>query len=338
MPKTEEDFIPAAVKKQEEKAKAAQKKAQDAKKPVKPEPAPAPEPAPEPAPVAEPAVPAEAAPAAEVPKPDSGFEHKYSVLQGMYNTDTQELKGQIQAMMATAENQQKIIDNLNNVLTALPKQTAPAEVAPAVDMPELNKDDFSGYGGEMVGVINSIKILSKRIAALESRNPSDAPVSDPGLTDRVNRIEQTQVMTVKEAFYDALNKAIPTWGVQNNDPKFLAWLNETDPMSSVQRKVLIEHAFKQWNHKQVIAIFKAFAMENIDPSAPAEQPGLESQIVPDTTGDATGGPGGKPPVQFKTVEDFTKAQDDFVKGRITEADFDKIANSYQQGLAAAPKQ
>ena len=143
------------------------------------------------------------------------------------------------------------------------------------------------------------------------------------------------MISAKDRFYEALAHAVPDWGTQNNDPGFLQWLKEIDPMSQVQRETLLKYAFERWNHTQVIALFNGYKQsqgQSITPEATPTKEGLESQVVPETTGSGDGET--TPKQKYSTKEEFLAAQTHFTRGRITEADFDKIANSYQAGIAA----
>jgi hypothetical protein len=348
MSKTDADFVPAAVKKQAEAAEVAQKNAKEAKKANKANADKPAEPVVPAAPVSDPGVkPVDptAAPAIAVdPKvvpaviedpnkgPD-GFEQKYNVLKGMYNKDTHELKLKLESMQTAMDKTDSIIANLNNVIEKIPAAQAPA--APVVQATQLiDPKLFDGYGPEMVDAMGTLNGLVARIEALENATPQQAAAPDSEFVQRLDNIEATQQVSVKDTFYAELGAWNADWGVINHDPKFALWLEEIDVISQVQRKILLQYAFKQWNHKQVIALFSAFhgpaPVTTLAPEAPA--PGLAAQVVPENTGNAGDNPAGQPKVEYATKDDFLKAKDDFVKGRIMEADFDKISNSYQTGL------
>jgi len=344
MPKKDSDYVPSSVKKQSDAADAAVKSAKAAKKPKKADPVKAEsvvEPAIEDSGVTPTVEPAKADPVdtqSPAPVKDSAFEQKYNVLQGMYNKDTHELKTQLENVSAAMAKQEAIIANLSNVIETTASQPA-ATATPVQPEIVLDPQQFDGYGSEMVEAIGLVNQLLQRVSTLENTKPkSSAPNSD--FTQRLDNIEATQQMTVKDTFYDELGKAIPDWGTQNHDPKFALWLEDTDPLSQVPRKVLLQHAFKVWNYKQVIALFLAYPGNTAAPVASAvvgEATGLAAQVVPETTGNAGENPGGQPKQTYSTKEDFLKAKDDFVKGRIVEADFDKISNSYQTGIRLTEK-
>jgi hypothetical protein len=335
MPKTEEDFIPKAVKDQEAKAIEAQKAAKAGQEPgptnpaepVKPEPT-NPTPANEPAPVVN-----------EPVKPADGkgedFEHKFNVLQGMYNKDINEMRTALDQSKDMMSNQQKIIDSLNAAITANPAPAPASEPAPANVIEHLKADDFTAYGAEMEDLIKLVNELAHRIAVLEKR-PASSNSPDTGVIERVKRIEANQTRSLKDRFYDDMDRMMPDWGTKNKDPKFGAWLEGIDDVSQIQRKIMLKHAFTNWNSAQVVAIFNSYfggpinaPGANTDPANP-----LAGQVVPNTTGNADGGDGGQPPKKYATKDELLKAQDDFVHQRITEPDFDKIAASFQAGIKA----
>ena len=70
------------------------------------------------------------------------------------------------------------------------------------------------------------------------------------------------------------------------------------------------------------------------PNSASSESGLAGQAVPGTAaaaGDEIDA--GQNRQGLVTTEMFTKAKNDFVQGRITEADFDKVSDNYQRSIA-----
>ena len=333
MAKSEADFVPKNVKEQGEKADALVKnkgkKATPVETPVETPPV-------ETAPAAEePAIPANVAPVdpAKPAPASSDFEQKYKVLQGKYDREIMDLSAGMKGMQDTVNSQAQIIENLNNVLQNLPTGTGPAQNAAPSTTPMTDASVFSGYGSEMVDFVDAVNTLIARVDKLEAGGGS-APNS---IVARMETIEQRQVKSAKDTFYDALDLHVPEWGNINVDPAFKAWLKEIDPMSDIPREAMLKRALDTFNQNQAIAIFTGFkGLNPVNPNAPAPvvDP-LAGQIVPDQTGNVDPSQPARPAARYASLEEFTKAQTDFIKKRITELEFNKIANSYQSGLAAA---
>jgi len=344
MPKTENDFVPDAVKKQGEAADAAQaaavaKKAPTKKKVVKKK---KPTPAPEVESQETPIIDTVEDTVEATPPADDTWEHKYNTLQGMINRSNHEHSIAIGDLSGKLDQALKLNDTLNNMLQTMNQpginQTQQPDIAQplATDEPSikvLEANDFQGYGPEMVEMVDIINRLAHAVATLQKQKPVSSSTGED-VKARLERIEETQSRSIQDQFYDAIDAALGDWGTQNKDAGFNAWLEEIEPMANVTRRVLLEHAFKTWNSGQVIAIFQSYR-DLIDPnSEDTYVDPLEGQVMPETTGNAGDGPGGKPPVKFATLEQFTQAQKDFIAKKVTEEDFNKIANSYQNGIAA----
>lgn len=341
MPKTEEDFLPDAVKKQGQQADEAQAAAKKKKAPTKKKKAAPNDQPPASDPASEPAIPDNSQPASEPnATPDAqqsdAFEQKYKVLQGKYDREILEQGNQIKELSTVVQNQAAIIEKLNGVLeNGLPAADPgrAADPQPAQSTPSTDASIFSGYGSEMVDFVNTVNALISRMDALEASftqgfNPSG------DISARLENIEQLQARSAKDSFYDALDTHVPSWGQTNVDSGFKAWLQEVDPMSGIQRSAMLKRALDTFNADQAIAIFKAFQPAQPAPNAePASE--LDGMVVPDQTGNADPSQHLAPPVKYSTKEEFLDAQQKFVKKQITENDFNKIANSYQMGLAAA---
>jgi hypothetical protein len=56
----------------------------------------------------------------------------------------------------------------------------------------------------------------------------------------------------------------------NRDPEFLNWLGQIDPMTGLQRKNILQHAFEQGEASRVVATFKRYQAEQLAASSPVQ--------------------------------------------------------------------
>lgn len=328
MPDSVEDLtnVPASVLKQQQDADAkikAAKKVLDDPKPAQPaeelntdlnpaQPAPAiPKIEPAPAP-AQPAI-------SDGTTQDGQWEHKYSVLQGKYNKEVGDLKGMIVDMQTQMERQNQVIEGLNSK----------ANVSPVKDLgADLNPEDFSGWGDEMKLMVDQVNALKTHIAkqdeALRNATSNAAP-ADGGLQTRIESLESEANDTRSSTYLKFLDDNIKgEWRALNKDANFNAWIDQTDPISLQPRRALLVAAATALRGDQVASIFNLYISANSAGTLTIadELPGGSGNGAHDNLDTVTG----------TTQEQVSAAQRDFVQGKITEEEFDKIYSQFQSTL------
>jgi hypothetical protein len=96
---------------------------------------------------------------------------------------------------------------------------------------------------------------------------------DPSVEERISRVEQSTVKTVEERFINDLDKLVPDWESINQDPRFVEWLNEEEPLTGYTRFQLATHAQESLNGKRVAAFYNGFK----------KHAGIESSTVTEET-------------------------------------------------------
>lgn len=256
---------------------------------------------------------------------DGQWQHKYSVLQGKYNKEVGDLKTMALELKEQVERQNIVIQGLNS---------KHSEKSPkSVDIDDLNPEDFTGWGDEMktmVETVNKLKSIindqNQIITGLKG-TPVAATPADDGLKSRVESLETDANDTRIQTYLKHLDTNIKgNWRAMNKDAKFNKWLAEVDPVSMLPRKKTLVAAAEDLRGSQVTSIFNLYIAEN----------GGDAGVTIADELPAGGGDGGGNEDLTKTVavtqEDVKKAQQDFVQGRITEEDFDKIYSKFQLTL------
>jgi hypothetical protein len=236
--------------------------------------------------VADPAPPAPAAPA---PAPQAtDWEQRYRTLQGKYDAELPGLRAQV-------TNLERLIATMQSVPAAAPVAPAPATPAPAATT-VVAPEDVEAYGQDLIDA-------TQRWAAARY----DATIAD--LRAEINALkgstQRTEAQTTRQACLAALD-ADPDlagkWRATNDDPKFLAWLDQVDPFIGRTRRDLLGEAYARGDAKRTGAFFKAFQAEHTvvtqappPPVAQTPQPGAGRPTLEDLAapGRASGpGPSG----------------------------------------------
>jgi len=257
---------------------------------------------------------------------DGQWQHKYSVLQGKYNKEVGDLKSMALELKEKMDRQEIVIQGLNS---------KHSEQSPkSVDIDDLNPEDFTGWGDEMktmVTTVNKLKGIindqNQIITGLKEGTPAAAAPADEGLKNRVESLETNANDTRIQTYLKHLDTNIKgNWRAMNKDAKFNKWLAGVDPISLVPRSTSLVTAAENLRGPQVTSIFNLYIAEN----------GGDAGVTIADELPAGGGDGGGNEDLTKTVavtqEDVKKAQSDFVQGRITEEDFDKIYSKFQLTL------
>jgi len=256
---------------------------------------------------------------------DGQWQHKYSVLQGKYNKEVSDLNGMVVDLKAQLDRQEIVIQGLNS---------QQSEKAPtSVELDDLNPEDFNGWGDEMkamVTTVNKMKSIindqNQIIAGFGGKIIQPAQLPDDGLKDRVESLESEANNSRISAYLKYLDDNIKgDWRAINKNANFIKWLGNVDPISLETRQKALVAAAEGLRGSQVASIFNAY----IGANASGKGVSVADELP---AGDGSGGGDGLDTTPTLTNNDVSKAQSDFVKGLISEDEFDKIYSQYQSTL------
>lgn len=255
------------------------------------------QPAPAPAPATvEP--PAAQLPPAEPQKPKvDDFEHKYKVLQGMFNQQNQafrDLQEQIKDLKAKAEK------------PAEPPAPAPKPAMDPKDIETFGKDMLEMVQRHAESVFNALsQQFTSRFAQVEQRIG--------GIEQTLNGVSQKTTLSLEQQFWKDLAQAVPDFAQINESTQFLSWLAEVDPVFGYQRQAALQDAQNKLDASRVIALFNAFKATSTQPvSRPQNE--LAAQVAPATSAAAAPQPVTQAQVPI-TMSAITKFYDDVRRGR-----------------------
>ena len=232
--------------------------------PADPEPTPA-EPPQDPQPQ-----PAEPKPVEPTPTPtepvvaEEKWEQKYKTLKGMYDAEVPRLHADLRDLKAQ-------VDSLRKA-----SETKPVEPAKPKAAEKLVTDaDVEAFGQDLIEVQRKVA----REVASEFRGELDAMRAE---NEKLReQLTSTGTQVSEASFEQRLYRMVPDFEAVNADPKWIAWLNEVDPLLRAPRSSVAQQAFNRGDAEGVahyVAMFKQTV-------APAEQKAdkteeLERQLQP----------------------------------------------------------
>lgn len=206
-----------------------------------------------PAPVEEPA-PAPVVPAPEptpeTPAPadsEATWEARYKTLQGMFKAEVPRLREEVLRLTtALAEANRK-----------LEQRVEPPAPEPRASETKLGSaKDAEDFGGDLVDMVRRQAVDAARaefggeIARLEALNKD--------LEGKLNGVSEVQTVSAQERYMNDLAKMVPDYLVVNEDPLFLAWLDQEDVLSGEKRQQFFNRAYRGLDAERTAKLMLAF--------------------------------------------------------------------------------
>lgn len=267
------------------------------------------------APPAEPAV---------VPKPspvdDETWEHKYKVLAGKYDAEVPRLHGSVKDLGS------KLADALQQIaeLKATPV-TPPAETTVTDKDVEIFGKDLIDLQRRIAGEVSAK--FEAQLNELKSRNEALQA-----------QLEQTGNQVTTMTFEQRLARDIPDFDEINADPRWVAWLDEFDPLLRSTRREVAQEAFNTGDVEALAAYVKVFKGTAETPKPRSKQAELERQIAPSRASSPTSAatPQGKMYTSAQVDALFSKIRQLNIQGKFDEATKldTEITAAYAEGRVA----
>lgn len=253
--------LPKQVEAQLRELEALEKQLTDAQNP---EPKPA-EPPQDPQPA-----PAEPKPVEPTPTPtepvavDEKWEQKYKTLKGMYDAEVPRLHADLRDLKAQVDSLRKASET---------KPVEPAKPAAAAKL--VTDADVEAFGSDLIEVQRKVA----REVAAEFRGELDAMRAE---NEKLReQLTSTGTQVSEASFEQRLYRMVPDFEAVNADPKWIAWLNEVDPLLRAPRSSVAQQAFNGGDAEGVahyVAMFKK-SVAPVEPTADKTEE-LERQIQP----------------------------------------------------------
>lgn len=193
--------------------------------------------------------------------PEETWQQKYRTLEGKYSAEVPRLHAQLKELQAQiAEMREK------------PKELEP----PKDNKPQklVTDADVEAFGSDLIEVQRKV---AREVAMEYLKEIDDLKVANEELR---KQITQTGSQIGAVSFETRLAQLVPDFEQVNADPKWVAWLDEIDPILRGPRRAAAQDAFNRGDAEAIrdyIALFKGQAAPPKDNKRQAE---LERQIQP----------------------------------------------------------
>lgn len=208
---------------------------------------------------------AEVTPTKDVPqeKSDDGvWQQKYRTLQGMYDAEVPRLHAQVKEL-------QSYVDKLRQDMEAKPQPSTETKRQSLV-----TDEDVEAFGADLIEVQRKVARevageLNAEIEKLKSQN-----------ADLLKQIQQTGSQIGEVTFEQRLNHLVPDFAEINADPKWVAWLDEYDPILRSPRRTVAQQAFNTGDAEGVAHYVKLFRGNTEAPAVATKKAEVERQVQP----------------------------------------------------------
>ncbi len=202
--------------------------------------------------------------------PEETWQQKYRTLKGMYDAEVPRLHAQVK--------------ELNHALAQVRQQLEAKPTAapqPTYQQTSLvTEDDVEAFGKDLIEVQRKVA----REVAMELKAEVDALRSEN--ENLRTQILQTGTQVGEVTFEQRLFQRVPNWAQLNADPKWIAWLDEFDPMLRGPRRAAAQAAYNANDADGVAYYVELFTKQNAAPVQDTRQAELERQIQPTRTATA----------------------------------------------------
>jgi len=194
------------------------------------------------------------------------WQQKYKTLQGMYDAEVPRLHAQVKEL-------QNYVGQLRQQMDAKP-DPAPTQSTPAPRESLVTDDEVEAFGKDLIDVQRKVA----REVSMEFRAELDALKAEN--SELRKQMQQTGNQVGEVSFEQRLYHTVPDWSALNNDPKWIAWLDEFDPMLRAPRRAAAQGAYNANDVEAVAYYVKMFKDANSTPQNDARQAELERQVQP----------------------------------------------------------
>lgn len=251
------------------------------------------------------------------------WERKFKSLQGIFNKEVPSLQNQVK----------DLTKRLELAVQQMEASKAAPEPEPVAHKQEADPKDVENFGSDLVEMVQ--RTAERMFGGVASK--VDAELMK--LVNRIAEVErqlqgtaQTVALTAEEKFFDQVTKLVPNWEEVNQDPLFIEWLAETDPIYGQPRQAALNHARQTLDAQRVSNVFKAYLGPVSQQTQTTPNP-VDKQVAP-KTGGSTGAPQA-PAVQFITAKSVTDFYNDVARGRYRGREAEQQATEAAINLAIA---
>jgi len=210
------------------------------------------------------AEPAKAEEEPQKPEEDAAvWRQKYKTLQGMYDKEVPRLHAEVKDLKAE-------LSTLSAKLETKDEQKKQLESL-------VTDEDVQNFGEDLIEVQRKVakEVAAEYDAKLQAYEAKIAALEQ--------NIGTTQSSVAESSFEAKLHRLVPDFDAVNTDPKWIAWLDEVDPVLRGPRRTVAEQAFTSGDAEGVAYYVDMFKKSMApEPTPEVEKPNkeLERQIQP----------------------------------------------------------
>jgi uncharacterized protein YukE len=202
-------------------------------------------------------------PVAQESSEDKVWQQKYKTLQGMYDAEVPRLHAQVKEL-------QSYVDKLRQETEAKPKKSEETKREKLV-----TDADVEAFGADLIEVQRKVA----REVAMEFRSEIESLRAENAELQK--QIQQTGSQIGEVTFEQRLHRLVPDFAQINADPKWVAWLDEYDPLIRAPRRAVAQQAFNSGDAEGVAHYVKLFREATAEPAAnEAKQTEVQRQVQP----------------------------------------------------------
>jgi hypothetical protein len=180
--------------------------------------------------------PQDSLPLTDAPQDDPNSEtwqSRYTVLQGKYTNEVPRYAEQLRELRQYAQSLEERL-----------KEAPPEQKAPAA-LEEKYRQAAELFGEDLVQ-------FTRDMAQAEA----DRRIGE--LKQSQKQVEQRLAQSENDRFFAQIDAAVPNWRTVDNDPSWLGWLQEYDPMLGAPRQAAIDQAVQTRDVHRVTHLFNTF--------------------------------------------------------------------------------
>lgn len=310
LPKAIQDQLDAAeaIQQQLQNPTAEPETVQSNQEPEPPaEPTPDPQPAePQPQPQVTPPEPSE-------PEPD--WKQRAKTLEGKYNAEVPRLHGQLKDLNSQLS---QALEEIHKLKTVQPTPPEPRR------QELITKDDEETFGSDLIDL--SRRVVREEFAQLAPQVIGELRKEFAPIREQVGEVQKETAQTKEDRFWTSVDSAVPDWREIDQDPQWLEWLGEVDPMVGKTRQEALNDAHNSLDAARVASIFKVWKGA-FRPEQPAPQPTnqkreeLQRQVAPSKSRAATTAPA---PERTWTAAEYERAFDPRLSATMDAGEISKL--------------
>ena len=201
------------------------------------------------------------------------FEQKYSTLKGKYDAEVPRLHQQVRELTEQMDAIRKNAEAVKKAEAEKPKE----KVSYVTDA------DREEYGDDLIDFQR--RVAKEHAQEFEGRFEQQAKV----IEELREQVSNTGSQVGEVGFTQKLNNLVPGFDQLDNDERWVAWLNEIDPMTRGPRRDQAQAAFNSGD-AEAVAHYVSLFRESIEPIANGKsdrQTELEKQVAPNRSASST---------------------------------------------------